>query len=388
MSAGRPGSTGAVIVAAGSGRRLPGAVSKPLRLLGGTTILERTVQVFERCPAIDRIVVVTGSEHVASLAGRLAGKVSAVVPGAAERRGSVAAGLAALPEARWLVVHDGVRPFVTCALIERVLEAARRWGAATAAIPVVDTLKEVDQSMVRRTVDRAGLAAVQTPQAFDAALLRRAHMLVPTAVPATDDAALIEALGEPVAVVAGDPANLKITTEADLDLARHREGQAFGGGMRVGFGHDLHRLAPGRALVLGGVHVPHARGLAGHSDADVLAHAIMDALLGACGMRDIGCHFPPSDPAFRDADSIRLLTSVAGMLHAGGWRVVNVDAIVLAEAPRLAPYVEAMRSRLAVALGVEPGQIGIKAGTAEGMGPIGRGEGIESHAVALLRRVE
>ena len=382
------GLTGAVIVAAGSGARLPGPVPKPLLRLGPTTILERTVQVFEQCPAVDRVVVVVGADHVVSLSGRLAGKVVAVVPGGADRRGSVAAGIDALPHANWLVVHDGVRPFVTPALIERVLEAAMRWGAATAGIPVIDTLKEVDQNLVLRTLDRAGLCAVQTPQAFAAGLLREAHLRAPHTLPATDDAGLVEALGEAVAVVPGDPANFKITTEADLELARLRVADGAGMGLRVGAGHDLHRLVPDRALVLGGTRISHARGLAGHSDGDVLTHAVMDALLGAAGERDIGHYFPPGDPEFRDADSMVLAASVSGTLRAAGWAIVNVDAVVLAEAPRLAPHVEAMRVRLAKALGIGPDQIGIKATTAEGMGPVGRGEGMEAHAVALLRKVE
>lgn len=382
------GHTGAVIVAAGSGARLPGPVPKPLLRLGATTVLERTLRPFEQCPAVDRIVVVVGSDHVAELSARLGGKVVAVVPGAPDRRGSVAAGIDELPQAEWLVVHDGVRPFVTPALIERVLEAAMRWGAATAGIPVVDTLKEVGQNLVLRTLDRTGLLAVQTPQAFAAALLRRAHTRVPRTVPSTDDAGLIEALGEPVAVVAGDPGNFKITTEADLELARMRVAESGGVGLRVGTGHDSHRFVPDRALVLGGVRIPHARGLAGHSDADVLTHAVMDALLGAAGERDIGHRFPPGDPALRDADSVGLAASVAGALRATGWAIVNVDAVVLAEAPRLAPHIGAMRERLAEALGIGADQVGIKATTAEGMGAVGRGEGMEAHAVALLRKVE
>ncbi|MBM3471102.1 MAG: 2-C-methyl-D-erythritol 2,4-cyclodiphosphate synthase [Armatimonadetes bacterium] len=384
----KTGLTGAVIVAAGSGTRLPGPAPKPLLRLGSTTILERTLQPFEQCHSVDRIVVVVGADHVASLSDRLAGKVAAVVGGAPDRRGSVAAGLDALPQAQWLVIHDGVRPFVTPALIERVLEAAMRWGAATAGIPVVDTLKEVDQNLVLRTLDRAGLFAVQTPQAFAAGLLREAHLRVPQTAPATDDAGLVEALGAPVAVVTGDPANFKITTGADLELARLRVAERSGPGLRVGTGCDLHRLAPDRALVLGGVRIPHARGLAGHSDADVLTHAVMDALLGAAGESDIGHHFPPADPALRGADSIGLAASVSGMLRAAGWTIVNVDAVVLAEAPMLAPHIEAMRARLAGALGIGADQIGIKATTAEGMGPVGRGEGIEARAVALLRKAE
>lgn len=379
------GRTGAVIVAAGQGTRLPGPVLKPLLPLGSRTVLERTLEAFERCPAVDQVAVVAGASHVGTLVGRLGGKVIAVVPGAPERRGSVAAGLEALSDVEWVVVHDGVRPFVTPGLIERVLEAARRCGAATAGVPVTDTLKEVAGGRVRRTVDRSGLYAVQTPQAFRADLLREAHRRVPPDAPVTDDAGLVEALGEPVEVVPGDPANLKITTAADLALARLQAAEE-GEVARVGVGYDVHRLAPDRALVLGGVTLPHPRGLAGHSDADVLTHAVTDAVLGAVGERDIGHHFPPDDPAYRGADSLRLLEVVAERLRAAGWMVVNVDAVVLAEAPRLAPHIEAMRERLAAALAIRPGQIGLKATTAEGLGPVGRGEGVAAHAVAMLRR--
>jgi 2-C-methyl-D-erythritol 2,4-cyclodiphosphate synthase len=204
----------------------------------------------------------------------------------------------------------------------------------------------------------------------------------------TDDAELVERLGAPVAVVPGDPANLKITTSEDLDLARRRIQAGDGEGVRIGIGYDVHRLAPDRVLVLGGVTIPHPRGLDGHSDADVLAHAVMDAVLGAAGERDIGHHFPPGDPAYAGADSLRLLAAVVEKVRGGGWAVANVDAVVVAETPRLAGYVDAMRARLAGVLGVAPGQVGIKATTGEGLGPIGRGEGMAAQAVVLLRRAD
>ncbi len=383
-----PGSVGAIVVAAGSGTRLPGPIPKPLLLLGGQTILERALAAFERSRCIDQMAVVVGAADVEPLRARLRGKVAAVVAGGAERRASVAAGLGTLLQVEWVVVHDGVRPFVSEDLIERVLDAAVRWGASTAALPVTDTLKDVEGDRVLRTVDRSGLYAVQTPQAFRARLLQEAHRRVPPAEVVTDDAELVERLGEPVAVVPGDPANVKITTPVDLEMARRYVAAGSGGTVRIGVGYDVHRLVPDRALVLGGVTIPHSRGLAGHSDADALAHAITDAVLGAAGWRDIGHHFSPDDPAYRDADSVALLRSVAERLRVEGWSVVNVDAVVLAEAPRLSPYVETMRERLAGALGVQPGQVGIKATTTEGLGPVGRGDGIAAQAVALLRRAE
>ncbi len=385
------GLVGAVIVAAGSGSRLPGHIPKPFLPLGGGTVLDRTLAAFEQSPIVDQIAVVVSTVHRADLLARPCGKVVSVVAGGDQRRTSVAAGLNVLPDVSWVVVHDGVRPFVSQGLIERVLDAAQRYGAATAALPVSDTLKNVAEDRVQRTVDRAGLYAVQTPQAFRAALLRDAHRRVPETEPVTDDAELIERLGEPVAVVPGEPANIKITTPADLELARlydaaRRDAVGTDVAARIGVGYDVHRLVPDRALVLGGVTIPHPRGLMGHSDADALAHAITDAVLGAAGQRDIGHYFPPDDPAFRGADSLALLRSVAERLRAEGWVVVNVDAVVLAEAPRLAPFVEAMKERLAGALGVHSGQVGIKATTTEGLGPIGRGDGIAAQAVALVRR--
>ncbi|MDR7519815.1 MAG: 2-C-methyl-D-erythritol 4-phosphate cytidylyltransferase [Armatimonadota bacterium] len=379
----REGHVGAIIVAAGASTRLPGEVPKPFLPLGGRWVLERALAAFEATASIERVVVVVGTAHVAPARARLRGKVGAVVAGGPDRRDSVAAGLEALPDAGWVVVHDGARPFVTPALIDRVLEAARRSGAATAGLPVTDTLKEVTGDRVRRTVDRSTLWAVQTPQAFRGEVLREAHRRIGWSQPVTDDAELVERLGTEVVVVPGDPGNLKITTPQDLELARRLV--ETGTPVRVGVGYDTHRLVPDRPLVLGGVRIPHPRGLAGHSDGDALAHAVADALLGAAGQRDIGAHFPPDDPAYRGADSLRLLAEVARRLRAEGWSVVNVDAVVQAESPRLSPFVAAMRERLAGALGVEPERVAVKATTGEGLGPIGREEGIAAQAVALLQ---
>jgi 2-C-methyl-D-erythritol 4-phosphate cytidylyltransferase/2-C-methyl-D-erythritol 2,4-cyclodiphosphate synthase len=376
----------AVIVAAGSGVRLPGDVPKPFQLLGSRWILERAVAPFARCAAIEAIAVVVAEEWVEAVRARMRGYVTAVVAGGPSRRASVAAGLSAVPDAAWVVVHDGVRPFVTEHLIGTVLDAARRTGAAIAGLEVSDTLKRVADGRVTATVDRTHLWAVQTPQAFRASLLREAHRRVPAEAPVTDDAELVARLGAEVSVVRGDPANMKITTPQDLALARRWIAATEGSQVRVGIGYDVHRLVPDRALVLGGVTIPYPRGLDGHSDADVLAHAIMDALLGAAGDRDIGYHFPTTDPAYKDVRSLELLARVVERLRDSGWSIGNVDATVLAEAPKLEPHIEVMRNHLGAVLGIAPERVGIKATTSEGLGPIGRKEGIAAHAVALLTR--
>jgi 2-C-methyl-D-erythritol 4-phosphate cytidylyltransferase/2-C-methyl-D-erythritol 2,4-cyclodiphosphate synthase len=384
----QPGSdrVGAVIAAAGAGSRLAGATPKPFIRLGRSSILERTLAVFERCQAVDDVAVVVAPQFVGAVQALRCAKTVAVVPGGRTRRDSVAAGLEALRHVGWVLVHDGVRPFVTPELISRVLEAAKTTGAATAGLPVTDTLKHVAADRVTRTVDRTALWAIQTPQAFRADLIREAHAAVPGSAQVTDDAELVERMGREVAVVAGDPLNVKITTPHDLEMARRLVEATEVPPLRVGIGYDIHRVAPDRALVLGGVTIPHSRGLAGHSDADVLTHAIMDALLGAAGDRDIGHHFPPEDPAYRGASSVNLLRAVAERLGASGWVVANVDAVVIAQSPRLAPHIAAMRERLADVLSVAPGQIGIKATTGEGLDAVGRGEAIAAHAVAVLRK--
>ncbi|MDR7543943.1 MAG: 2-C-methyl-D-erythritol 4-phosphate cytidylyltransferase [Armatimonadota bacterium] len=381
-----PDRVGAVIAAAGAGSRLTGATPKPFIQLGGSSILERTLAVFEGCRAVDDVAVVVAPEFVRTVQAMRCRKMIAVVPGGRTRRDSVAAGLEALGDVGWVLVHDGVRPFVTPELIARVLEGAKATGAATAGLPVTDTLKHVAADRVTRTVDRTALWAIQTPQAFRAALIREAHAVVPDSAQVTDDAELVERIGHEVAVVVGDPLNVKITMPHDLDVARRLVEATEVPPVRVGIGYDIHRLVPDRALVLGGITIPHPRGLAGHSDADVLTHAIMDALLGAAGERDIGHHFPPDDPAYRGASSMHLLRAVADHLGASGWAVANVDAVVIAQSPRLSPHIVAMRERLAAALSVTPGQVGIKATTGEGLDAVGRSEAIAAHAVAVLRK--
>ena len=376
--------TWAVVVAAGSGTRFGGA--KQFTQVAGRSMLERAVE--SAASVAQGIVVVLPSgvglpDGVAAAGG--ASRV-AVAAGGATRSGSVRAGLGQVPaDAEIVVVHDAARPLATAALFAAVVDAVA--GGADAALPcveVTDTLKRVEAGdngmVVRSTVERSGLAYAQTPQAFRAAVLRRVHVNEPEA---TDDAGLVEAAGGLVVGVAGDADNVKITSPADLARAERSAGGA--GGMRVGQGYDVHRFASDatRPLVLGGVTVPGATGLDGHSDADVVAHAVADAILGAAGLGDLGAHFPDSDARWAGADSIGLLGEVVRLTSGAGWRVVNVDCTVVARAPRLAPHVASMRARLSEALGAPAS---VKATTTDGVGALGRGEGIACSAIALLAR--
>lgn len=385
----------AIVVAAGQGTRMgPGqAVKKQFRLVAGKPLLDWTLEAIARCAEIDGIVVVTGVADVARLKRALLGrpelKVRDVVPGGASRRESVASGLAAVgPDARWIVVHDGVRPLVSPALVSRVLAAARVHGAATAGLPVSDTVKRVEPGgRIVETVDRTTLWSVQTPQAFARALLEEAHRQGGE-LDATDDAGLVERLGRAVYVVRGSAKNVKVTTEEDLEIVASwlAEASAAPGEVVCGFGFDVHRIKAGRALVLGGVRIDCPFGLDGHSDADVLTHAIIDALFGAAALGDIGTHFPDTDPAYRGADSLELLRTARQRLVEAGCRILHVDAFVSAEAPRLKGHIPLMRTRLAEAMAIPVTRVSIKAGTGEGVGPVGRGEVIEARAVATVRR--
>ena len=335
-------------------------------------------------------MVVAGAANRAAVAqiARLygGGKVRALATGGARRQDSVAAGLAALPNVELIAVHDGARPLVDAEDFREGARLAREVGAAIAGGPVADTVKRVDAAeRVVETPPRAELRAAATPQVFRRALLARAHLAAAEAgVSATDDAALVERLGEPVVVFASRRRNLKITTADDLLLAESLLNPSAGE-LRTGIGIDSHRFESGRRLVLGGVEIRGHDGLGGHSDADALTHAIIDALLGAAGLGDIGQHFPPGDPQWAGADSVGLLRRAVDLLAAIGARPQSVDATVIAERPRLRPHIEAMRARLAEALGLSAAAVNVKATTAEGMGALGRVEGIQAHAVASVR---
>jgi 2-C-methyl-D-erythritol 4-phosphate cytidylyltransferase/2-C-methyl-D-erythritol 2,4-cyclodiphosphate synthase len=341
------------------------------------------------CDEIGAIAVAVPAEHLDAARELCRGiaKVTALVPGGSRRQESVRNALRALAE--WapdlVAVHDGARPLATPELVSRCVRSAAERGSGVAALPVTDTLKRADaEGRVLETLDRASIWAMQTPQVFRYSTLLAAHEAAAEGAEATDDAALVEQLGEPIHLVPGEETNLKVTTPADLAIVEallaRREGA-----VRVGHGFDAHRLAPGRPCVLGGVTVPHPSGPAGHSDADVATHAIMDAVLGALALGDLGRHFPDSDPVYAGISSLELARRVAALAAERGYRVAQIDATVIAEAPKIAPHAAEMRARLAEAFGCDPEWVSVKGTTTEGLGYTGRGEGIAAHAVVVLR---
>ncbi|HEY7475092.1 MAG TPA: 2-C-methyl-D-erythritol 4-phosphate cytidylyltransferase [Vicinamibacterales bacterium] len=378
-------SVGVIIVAAGRGTRMGGAVPKQLLDLGGRSILRRSVEAFDRHPTVDALVVVLPAELVAdgpALVGRT-DRPCRFVAGGARRQDSVREGLQALPPAIDLVlVHDAARPFADAALIDRVIAAADGAGAAIPAVSARDTVKRVDpaQHVVTATLPREEIWLAQTPQGFRRDVLTTAMALGDTGVEGTDEAMLVERTGHAVRVVPGAERNVKITTADDLAAAR----EAAAAGPRAGTGYDLHRLVAGRPLVLAGVALPFDRGPLGHSDGDVLCHSLIDAMLGAAGQGDIGRHFPNTDPQWRNAAGLDLLARACAILQAGGLAVTNADVTVVLEQPKLAPHLDEIRARLAGVLGLPIDRVSVKGKTNEGVDAVGRGEAIAAHAVALV----
>ena len=367
----------AIIVAAGASRRM-GFDKLSYRLPDGRTVLETSCALFAAHPAVDELVLVAGGNRPQCEAIAAAcPKPCTVVQGGATRADSVRSGLAAA-KGQLVAIHDAARPFASEEIITAALQAAAESGAAAPAVPVKDTIKVADQDgKVVATPDRATLYAVQTPQCFDRALYLQALEAVSgeKASLVTDDCSLFELAGLPVTLTAGDYANLKITTKEDLQKEKT---------MRIGHGYDVHRLVEDRKLILGGVEVPYEKGLLGHSDADVLLHAVMDAVLGAAALGDIGQHFPDTDPAYKGADSLALTREVAKIIAAHGYKVGNIDATILCQRPKLAPHIPAMRQNIADAFGLPLDAVSVKATTEEHLGFTGEGLGIAAHAVALI----
>jgi len=380
-----------VLVAAGRGSRVGGDLPKQFRPIGGKPMIRQSLVMLLEHPEIDIVQPVIHREDVEMFRSSVVGlDLLAPVFGGATRQGSVRAGLEALAPHKpdIVLIHDAARPFASAGLVERAIAAAERSGAAIPALPVTDTVKTVDAAgMVDKTIDRTTLRLVQTPQSFAFPALLDAHRRAAAAgrEDFTDDAALAEWAGLKVSVFAGEPGNIKITNEGDFARA---EASQFGalGDVRIGTGIDVHAFAPGDHVTLGGVRIPHAQALTGHSDADVLCHAITDSLFGAAALGDIGHHFPDTDMQYLGADSLALLSEAARRVRAAGWHVGNVDSTVIAQAPKLAPHIVAMRQRIAGAIGIAVDQVSVKAKTAEGMGPVGRGEAMEARAVCTIWR--
>lgn len=398
-----------IVLGAGAGHRMKYHENKLFMKIGSYSILQWTMKHLLDSQKIDQFIVVTALGETERIQLEIAQLHPAVpvhyVVGGKERQDSVRAGLSQVEkDAHIVLVHDGARPLVKGDLVERIIEGVNRYGAVAPGISVVDTIKIVADTdeiqpiinasenkeilgktcRVESTLPRHQLRAVQTPQGFRKDILERAHeYAVAHNYVGTDDVSLVEYMGEEVHLVEGDIANVKVTRPEDLIGVTHSLGVKEPM-MRVGFGYDIHRFKEGRPCVLGGVHIESPIGPDGHSDADVLIHALMDALLGAAGLRDIGYYFPPEDEAFKGISSMLLLERVVELLGEHKFTPCNVDIMVIAEAPRLKQHIETMKENLSKALSIPTSRVSVKATTNEGLGTLGRVEGIAAQAVVTI----
>ena len=382
--------TVAVIVAAGSGQRAGGELPKQFHLLGAKSVLRHTLEAFARHPEIHTVITVIAAgfeNHYAEAADGLA--LPAAVIGGATRQESCAKGIEAAaalqPDA--VLIHDAARPFVSAKIISDVIAKLAEAEAVIPALPVADTMKRAEAGMITQTLARDGLYFVQTPQGFHFDKIHAAHRALAAkgVNNLTDDAAVAEAVGMKVHIVAGDPANRKLTTTQDMQDANQKMNQLRNTETRVGQGIDFHIFTAGKSIWLCGVEIPHSHSLLGHSDADVALHAITDALLGAIGEGDIGTHFPPSDPRWKNAKSAIFIEKAVNLIKKRGGEIGNVDVTILAEAPKINPHIAAMKAALSHMLGISTDRIAIKATTTETMGAIGRKEGMAATAIATVR---
>lgn len=375
--------TAVIIAAAGRGTRIGGPVPKQYLKIGGEPVILKTLRTFSALEEIDHIFVVTNPDYIDHCAGIVrdngADKVKGIVAGGAERQDSVYNALQEVnrecPGVEYVLIHDGARPYVNEETVLNVLRETAKTGAAVACVAMKNSVRKAEGNR-SFSVDRNDYLSVQTPQGFRKSYLIEAYdKAMREGYRATDDASLVELAGHEVAVVTGDYQNIKITTREDLPVEN-----------RVGTGFDVHAFEEGRKLIIGGVEIPYDKGLAGHSDADVLIHALMDALLGAAALGDIGQHFPDTDERYKGISSMELLAHVGKLLDENFYHIGNIDATVIAERPKLGPYREEMRNRISETLGLEKSRISIKATTTEKLGFTGRGEGIAAEAVCSLYR--
>lgn len=368
----------AIIVAAGRGKRLGSSLPKQFLKVRGRTILEMSVEAFEQNKYVDEIFVAANADYC-ELTEKLCrgfSKLKKIVAGGAERQDSVRAALDCLRGENGIVlVHDAARPFVSEAVINAVIEGTADFGAAIPTVPAKDTIRQVDGTG-SRTLQRETLACGQTPQGFRISLIKHAFEKAQAeGFLGTDDASLVERMGINISMVQGEDANRKITTREDLETE-----------MRIGTGYDVHRLVEGRPLVLCGEQIPYEKGLLGHSDADVALHALMDAMLGAAGLGDIGKHFPDTDERYRGISSMKLLQKTAELLREAGYFLGNADITIIAQRPKIAGYIPKMRANIAEIMNCDENKINIKGTTTEKLGFVGREEGIASEAVCILYR--
>ena len=380
----------AIILAAGSGSRMGSEITKQRISILGESLLKRSVKAFSGCEKITDIILVCRSDEIDWARDEISSfpKVSAMISGGKTRAESAKIGFSYISEnAEYVAIHDGARCLVTAENIDAVIDAAIAHGAATAGCYITDTVKHIGGGMIDKTLPRESLFAAQTPQIFERRIYENALANSTVDELVTDDNMLVEAMGIGVCPVDTGKHNIKITKAEDIPLAEYiltrRENV---GEMRVGHGYDVHRLVEGRELILGGVNIPHSKGLLGHSDADVLVHAIMDALLGACGLGDIGRHFPDTDDEYGGISSLVLLKKVAFLINERGFSVVNIDSTLVIQKPKIAGYIDEMVANIADILGIEQGRVNVKATTEEHLGFTGREEGVAAHAVATVKK--
>ncbi|MBV8121326.1 MAG: bifunctional 2-C-methyl-D-erythritol 4-phosphate cytidylyltransferase/2-C-methyl-D-erythritol 2,4-cyclodiphosphate synthase [Alphaproteobacteria bacterium] len=376
----------ALVVAAGRGTRFGGEQPKQYLPLAGHTVLHHAIAAFAGHPLIANVQVVIRPEDRDLFDRAVAGlNVLPPVAGGQTRQQSVRHGLEALAVRRphRVLIHDGARPFPEKALIDRIIGALDRAPAAIPCLPLRDTVKRARGDLIQTTVDRSDLWRAQTPQGFHFEAILAAHR-AGAGRASTDDSAVAEAAGLMPILVAGDEANMKITTPEDLATAERLRAARFGD-VRIGQGFDVHAFGPGDKLVICGVSIPHHAGLVGHSDADVGLHSLTDAVLGAIGAGDIGQHFPPSDPKWRGASSDQFLRLAADLIRARGGIVAAVDVTIICERPKIAPHREAMIGRVAAILGIACDRVSVKATTTDHLGFTGRGEGIAAQAIATVK---
>jgi len=387
----------AIVPSAGSGRRiqraLKSALPKPYLEIGGMPILARTLRQLEAVSEIREILVACDLTHkslILEMAKRYGiTKLRRIVQGGETRTDSVYRALCRVNRnIPYVLVHDGVRPFLSAEAIRRFLQRVEKSGhdAWTVGRPMVPTVKEVKKGAIVRTIDRTALWEIETPQVFKKEILKKAYRAFHRdRFPATDDASLVEHLGQPVKVFEIQENNMKITTAENLHTAR----KLFESGeTRTGWGEDCHRLRPGRPLYLGGIKIPSLLGAIGHSDGDVILHAVVDALLGAVGAGDIGEHFPDTDKKFKGAKSKVFLEKALALVSKAGFRVSNIDTTLILQKPKLGSLKKKIQANIAALMHLPPDAVGVKAKTAEGLGAEGRGEAVSAHAVVTLRRRE
>ena len=382
----------AIILAAGLGTRVGTDKTKQQIEIAGVSVLRRSLLAFNACGDVDSIVIVTRDDEIefARSSAKGLNKPYTVVVGGATRAHSAACGFSAIPEGtRFVAIHDAARCLIDADMISKVIADARVYGAATAVSRVYDTVKYIDdEGFISGTLDRNSIFMATTPQAFSVDIYRSALEFSDLNDPTiTDDNSLVERIGEKIYLTDLGRENIKITTKDDVDYAEYLIRRRESGPMvRVGHGYDVHKLVCGRKLIIGGVEIPHTLGLDGHSDADVLIHAILDAVLGALGRGDIGKHFPDNDDKYLGISSMKLAEAVSNIMRDDGYIISNIDATVVAQRPKLMPHIALMQKNIADVFGVDISSVNVKATTEERLGFTGREEGISAHAVVLLSK--